>query len=171
MKRMLATSLVLVSVLMFAMFPAQADGESIIRIPDIGVEAPIVPVYIETLPGGTTWNVSGLRMNAGLFTGLGTFGQQTNTVIGAHSEATDGSPDLFYNLDSLQVDDAITIDANGQQFVYEVTDVYQVSINDLSPLYPTQDEQLTLITCARDSYDSATGEYSRRVVVVAVRVA
>jgi LPXTG-site transpeptidase (sortase) family protein len=109
-------------------------------------------------------------MNAGVFSGLGTFGQQGNTVVAAHSEAVDGSPDLFFNLDSVQIGNQIVINAAGQQLVYNVTAIYRAEENDLSSLYPTQDERLTLITCDRSSYNHSTGTYSQRVVVIAQRI-
>ena len=171
MKSIVSIALVLCCLFLFATFNSFADNPAIIQIPAIGVDAAVVPVYIESTPYGTTWDVSGLYMNAGLFTGLGTFGQRGNTVIGAHSLASDGSPDLFFHLDTLQAGNQIVVHHNGQQLVYEVTEVFEVDETDVRVIYPTQDERLTLITCARESYNSATGDYSRRVVVVARRVA
>jgi LPXTG-site transpeptidase (sortase) family protein len=172
MKRMLAVVITL-ALICFASVPVLASSPTTIEIADIGVSAVVVPVYIQSTPDGSTWDVSGLRMNAGLLTGLGTFGQG-NTVIGAHSEATDGSVDLFYNLDAVQVGSQIIINVNGQLLTYEVNEVYRVGATDLRSLYPslypTQDERLTLITCDRGSYNSETGTYSQRVVVVAYRI-
>jgi len=168
MKRMLGVVITL-ALICFASVPVLAESPTTIEIAEIGVSGTIVPVYIQATAGGATWDVSGLWMNAGLLTGLGTFGQG-NTVIGAHSEATDGSADLFYNLDAVQVGNQIVINRNGQLLIYEVENVYRVGATDLHPLYPTQDERLTLITCDRDSYNSESGTYSQRVVVVATRV-
>jgi len=169
MKRVLTLAVTLIILLAVATCPSLADDSLFIRIPDISVDAPVIPVHIQSLPGGTTWDVSHLRMNAGVFVGLGTFGQAGNTVVGAHSEAVDGSPDLFFNLDNMQIGNQIVIEVNGQQLVYEVAEVYRAAANDLQALHPTQDERLTLITCDRSSYNSATGDYSRRIIVVAMR--
>jgi LPXTG-site transpeptidase (sortase) family protein len=171
MKRMLGVCVALV-VLCFAstVVMAESNSTTTIEIASIGVSAEIVPVYIQaTSSRNATWDVSGLRMNAGLLTGLGTFGQG-NTVIGAHSEATDGTADLFYNLDTVQIGSQIVINVNGQLLTYEVQDVYSVAATDLTPIYPTQDERLTLITCDRGSYSSESGRYSQRVIVVAHRI-
>jgi LPXTG-site transpeptidase (sortase) family protein len=168
MTRMLGVVITL-ALICFASLPVLADAPTTIEIADIGVSGIIVPVYIQSTPNGSTWDVSGLRMNAGLLTGLGTFGQG-NAVIGAHSEATDGSADLFYNLDAVQVGSQIVINVNGQLLTYEVQEVYRVGATDLRPLYPTQEERLTLITCDRGSYSSEAGTYSQRVVVVAHRI-
>jgi LPXTG-site transpeptidase (sortase) family protein len=150
---------------------AQSNSTTTIEITSIGVSAEIVPVYLQaTSSRNATWDVSGLRMNAGLLTGLGTFGEQGNTVVGAHSEATDGTADLFYNLDTVPIGSQIVINVNGQLLTYEVKEVYRVTATDLTPAYPTQDERLTLITCDRGSYNSETGTYSQRVVVVATRI-
>ena len=171
MKSIVSIALVLCCLFLLVAFPTLADDPTIIQIPAIGVDAAVVPVYIEATPYGTTWDVSGLYMNAGVFDRLGTFGQRGNTVIGAHSIAADGSPDLFFALDTVQAGHQIVIHHNGQQLVYEVTEVFEVAETNMRVVYPTRDERLTLITCARESYNRATGEYSRRIVVVAVRVA
>ena len=171
MKRMLGVCVALL-VLCFASPAVMAESNSTtIEIASIGVSAEIVPVYIQaTSSRNATWDVSGLRMNAGLLTGLGEFGEQGNTVVGAHSEAIGGTADLFYNLDTVQIGSQIVINVNGQLLTYEVQDVYSVAATDLTPVYPTQDERLTLITCDRGSYSSESGRYSQRVIVVAHRV-
>jgi LPXTG-site transpeptidase (sortase) family protein len=169
MKRGLGICITLILVC-FAIAPVMADGATTIEIAAIGVSAEVVPVYLQTtVDGHTTWDVSGLRMNAGLLDGLGIFGAG-NTVIGAHSEGTDGSPDLFYNLNAVQVGSQIVVNSQGQVFTYEVQQVYTVAATDLSPVYPTLDERLTLITCDTGSYNSESGQYSQRVIVVAMRI-
>ena len=74
MKRMLGVVITL-ALICFASLPVLADPPTTIEIADIGVSGIIVPVYIQSTPNGSTWDVSGLRMNAGLLIGLGTFGQ------------------------------------------------------------------------------------------------
>jgi LPXTG-site transpeptidase (sortase) family protein len=172
MKRMLGVCVALLVVCSASpAVMAQSISTTTIEIASIGVSAEVVPVYLQaTSSRNATWDVSGLRMNAGLLTGLGVFGEQGNTVVGAHSEAFDGTADLFYNLDTVQIGSHIVINVNGQLLTYEVQDVYSVAATDLTPVYPTQDERLTLITCDRDSYSSESGRYSQRVIVVAHRV-
>lgn len=150
--------------LIFAVGQSNAQEGTSISIPSIGVEAQIVTAPLT--PDLTTWDVSHLYMNVGHLIGTGWFGTGSNIVLGGHSETSSLAPDIFYNLDGVQVDDIITVNANGTQYQYIVTQVYSVSQFDVSIAYPTQHEQLTLITCQRDSYDGS--QYQNRVIVVAV---
>lgn len=154
--------------LFFVTGQSQAQEGTSISIPSIEVEAAIVEAPLT--PDLTTWDVSHLSMNVGHLIGTGWFGTGSNIVLGGHSETPSLEADIFYNLDAVQVDDIIIVNANGTQYQYIVTQVYSVSQFDVRIAYPTQHEQLTLITCQRDSYDSSVGQYQNRVVVVAVPV-
>lgn len=136
-----------------------------ITIESIGVETTIVEAPL--LPDYSSWNVSHLSMNVGHLLGTSWFGSGGNIVLGGHSETPTLAPDIFYNLDAIQVNDIITVNANGRQYQYIVTEVRSVSIFDVRIAYPTPYEQLTLITCQRDSYNARNGQYQNRVIVVA----
>lgn len=159
--------------LMGAAQPAVATGGEGFRIliPSIHIEAPIVPVYIREFPNGdVTWDVSSLQGTVGHFEGLPHVGQGGNTVLGGHSERARGQADVFYNLHLVSVGDHIVVAADDTNFRYEVQRVFSVSPSDLSVLYPSGTEQITLITCDLTSYQASSGGYSRRTVVVARRV-
>lgn len=150
---------------------AAQDAIATLHIPAIEVSAPIVPIYIKAFAdGNVTWDTSGLHMTSGYLDGTGWFGQAGNIVIGGHSELARGQADVFYRLDQVAVGAEITIHIDGAELRYVVVNVYRVNYQDLSPLYPTDHEQLTLITCDLGSYNASTGTYSNRVVVVAHRV-
>jgi len=159
--------------LMSAGDPVAANEEPGVQItiPSIQVEAPIVPVYIREFPNGeVTWDVSDLRMSVGHFEGMPFVGQGGNAVLGGHSERARGEADIFYNLHQVSVGDEIIVTANGEEYHYEVQRVFSVDPQDLSVLYPTHSERLTLITCDLASFQEESGSYGRRVVVVADRV-
>ena len=142
-----------------------------ITIPLLGVQAEIIPVEIQKLPGrGNTWDVSALNMTVGYFTHLPWFGQGSNVVLGGHALSSMGNPDVFYNLDELAIGDDIFVRANGQEYHYRVAENFTVDKYELRVLYPTLHEQITLITCERNSYNTRTNRYQRRVVIVAVPV-
>ncbi|MCA9914992.1 MAG: sortase [Anaerolineae bacterium] len=151
---------------------AATGGEGLrILIPAIQIEAPIVPVYIREFPNGdVTWDVSNLQMAVGHFEGLPNIGQGGNIVLGGHSERERGEADVFYNLHRVSVGDSVIVTADDTSFHYEVEQVFSVPSSDLSVLYPSNSEQLTLITCDLASYQAENGAYSRRTVVVARRV-
>lgn len=169
------STLLTILLLLFGAFHASTADETldglVISIPSIQVEAPVVPVYIRTFPDGeVTWDVSDLRMAVGHFEGLPFVGQGGNAVLGGHSERARGEADVFYNLHRVQVGDLIEVRTEDVEYQYEVRRVFSVDPRDLSVLYPTPSEQLTLITCDLASYHEASGAYGRRVVVVADRV-
>ena len=142
------------------------EAASTISIPSIGVETSIVEAPL--LPDYSTWDVSHLSMNTGHLTGTSWFGAGGNIVLGGHSETHSFTPDVFYHLNAVQINDIITVYANGTQYQYIVTQIRSVSLYDISVVYPTADEQLTLITCQRGTYDENIGDYQNRIVIIAV---
>lgn len=146
---------------------AQTEGVSL-SIPSIGVEASITTAPLDAQLG--TWDVSHLNMNVGHLVGTAWFGSGSNIVLGGHSETPNLAPDIFYDLDAVQVGDVIIVNIDGNQRQYRVTEVTSVSQFDIRIAYPTPFEQLTIITCQRDSYDGNVGQYQSRVVVKAVPV-
>ncbi len=164
----------LVSILLTATFAVAFTGGqtqatealATISIPSIGVETSIVEAPL--LPDYSTWDVAHLSMNTGHLTGTSWFGMGGNTVLGGHSETPSFAPDVFYHLDAVELNDIITVHANGTQYQYVVTEVKSVSLYDISVVYPTTGERLTLITCQRGTYDGSINDYENRIVVVAV---
>ena len=165
---MLATGLLFIGFFVsVSQIEAQTSGVSL-SIPSIGVEASITDAPLNPQLG--TWDVSHLNMNVGHLMGTAWFGSGSNIVLGGHSETPSLAPDIFYNLDSVSVGDEILVNVDGSQRHYVVTEVTSVSRFDMRIAYPTASEQLTIITCQRDSYDGNAGQYQSRVVVKAVPV-
>lgn len=165
------TSIICLIIILAAIFlqPAFAyNPDTSLRIPAIGIEAPIVSVPIRDLPHGRTWDVSGLNMTVGYFEQTAWFGQGSNVVLGGHSELARGQADVFYSLDQLQAGAEIFVNVGGTEMRYVVTHVGEVDQHDVSIVRPTEHEQLTIITCDLDSYNASNGMYNNRVVVIAV---
>ena len=140
-----------------------------LSIPSIELNAPIVTIGIRAFANGAvTWDTSQIESEVGFLDGMSWFGQGGNTVLGGHSELADRVPAVFYELDRVAVGDEIIVTANGTEIHYQVTDTFTVNQSDLSILYPTSDEQLTLFTCDIESYNN--GSYNRRDVVIATRI-
>jgi LPXTG-site transpeptidase (sortase) family protein len=149
------------------LFPSRTAQLS---IPAINVEAQVVPVELKSFPDGVvTWDVSQIDWEVGYFEGTGWFGQGSNTVLGGHSELEARTPGVFQHLDQLDIGDTVSVTTRRGQWLFMVEDVTTVAIDDLSPLYPSEEEQLTLITCDPQSYVEVDGDvlYDRRVVVTA----
>lgn len=156
----------LVLIIGFSTAPTFAyDAGVAISIPSIDVNAPIVTLPIRDLPHGRTWDTSGLSMAVGYMEHTAWFGQGGNVVLGGHSELGRGQADIFYHLDQVAVGDEIIIYLDGSERRYVVASVFSVDQNDVSIVRPTPHEQLTIMTCDLESFDS--GNYNNRVVVVA----
>jgi sortase A len=83
-------------------------------------------------------------------------GEPGNAVITGHRDT------FFRNIYELKKGDEIIIRRNGQVFKYQVTGKKIVGPEDISVLKPTQDPQLTLITCYPTYY---IGPAPKRLVI------
>lgn len=135
-----------------------------LSIPTAGVTADVVAVYLD----GQSWDVRELGPNAGHLEGTAWFGQPGNIALAGHVEMPDGKPGIFANLAELNAGDPIILSLDGNEQQYEVTEIKRVEPDDLSVLYPSTTDKLTLITC--DDYSFVQNTYLERVVVVAERV-
>lgn len=145
---------------------ASIEGASLF-IPSAGILAPIIQVYLD----GTSWDVSELGGNVGHLQGT-TWMQEGigNIVLSAHVELRDGRAGPFAKLGELQVQDRIVLRQGDEERIYRVIDVRNVQPDDLSPLYPSTTELLTLITCDLRSFDFLSNTYKERTVVIAERL-
>lgn len=95
-------------------------------------------------------------------------GQKGNTVIVGHSSGQLWAPGdykfVFTLLNKLVNDDRIFIDYKGTRYIYRVSSTKVVPPTDLSVLQPTDQPQLTLITC------TPVGTSKNRLVVLARQV-
>jgi LPXTG-site transpeptidase (sortase) family protein len=150
---------------------AIADEGISLSIPSLKIDAPVVEIYLKAFnDGSVTWDTSRLKSKIGHLEGTSWFGSSGNVVLGGHSELPNGRRSVFSRLHTLSVGEVITVRHSGAEYQYAVTGVNYVSAYDLSPIYPTSNERLTLITCDTNSYDPVTGDYINRVVVTADRV-
>lgn len=136
-----------------------------LSIPTAGVVASVVEIYLD----GESWDVSRLGQSAGHLQGTAWFGESGNIVLAGHVEMADGSGGIFRSLRDLKWGDPVVLTLGDDQQQYAVTEVKTVAPNDLSVVYPTTEDQITLITC--DSYSFLQNVYQDRLVVVATRVA
>ncbi|GAB4512139.1 MAG: hypothetical protein OHK0046_11220 [Anaerolineae bacterium] len=137
-----------------------------IFIPSIGIEAPVIQVYLD----GRSWNVDNLGMNVGHLQGTNWMsdGQPGNIVLSGHVEMRDGRRGIFAGLETLAPGDRIVLTHEDEERLYAVTEIRNAAPDDLTPLYPTETDRLTLVTC--DSYDFFSDSYLERTIVVADRI-
>ena len=140
-----------------------ADGGRTLHIPALDVHVPVT-----TFPlGESTWEISPWERNAGQLAHLGWIDTTMNIVIAAHSQYPSGAPGVFAELHTLRPGDVIFVRDANRQRAYIVREIETVDYRDLTPLYPTTDNRLTLITCSIPSYVAAQNLYYERVVVIA----
>jgi sortase A len=125
-------------------------------IPAIALESKITPVGWESvLIDGATYRQWSTTDNLVSWHNLSAkLGQPGNTVLNGHSNVNGA---VFRNLKYVKIGDEITIFSGEQDYHYIVTQKFSVKENDVSLearienaklIAPTQDERLTLITCA-----------------------
>jgi LPXTG-site transpeptidase (sortase) family protein len=130
-------------------------------VPTAGVHATVVEVFLN----GESWDVSHLGYNAGHLQGTAPFGTRGNLVLVGHVEMADGRPGIFASINTMQVGDPLILSRGQLEKRYAVSQVRKVEPGDLSVLYPTTSDQLTLITCG--DYDFLQNQYLERIVVIA----
>ncbi len=119
-----------------------------IRVPAIGVDAPIVQ--------GDGWEQ--LKKGVGQHVGSSNPGPNGNVVLSAHNDIYG---EIFRYLDELQEGDEIILQTLTQEYVYRVVHWRVVSPTDVGVMEQTPDPITTLISCYPYLVDS------QRIVVVA----
>lgn len=105
-----------------------------IRIPAIGVDAPVVE--------GDDWEA--LKHGAGHHIGSANPGERGNCIISAHNDIYG---EIFRDLPKLDLGDEVFVYTASQVYRYVVTQKRIVEPTDVSVMYPTSSPVLTLISC------------------------
>jgi LPXTG-site transpeptidase (sortase) family protein len=140
-------------------FRYNSTGGLRLRIPSLGVEAPIVGVP-------TDWDVTWLSNQIGYLGGTAFPTWPGNTGLTGHAYLTDGTPGPLAQLGKMNWGDWIQIDAFGQRYTYEVRDIRRVRPENTSVLAHEDYDWITLITC--QSFSEYLDAYRYRLVVRAV---
>lgn len=119
-----------------------------IRIPSIGVDAPVVE--------GDDWE--SLKRGAGHHIGSANPGERGNCIISAHNDIYG---EIFRDLPKVQLGDIVEVYTASQVYRYRVTQTRIVEPTDVSVMYPTSSPVLTLISCYPYGVDT------HRIVVIA----
>jgi LPXTG-site transpeptidase (sortase) family protein len=133
-------------------------------IPRAGIYSQVIQAYLDD----TSWDVSQLGTRVGHLEGTAWLDEPGNVVLSGHVEMRDGRPGIFANLDELRVDDVVILRQSSTEYRYIITEIRTVAPTDLSPVMPTSDDRLTLITC--NTYDFFSDSYLERMIIVAERL-
>ena len=141
-----------------------------IVIPEIGVDAPVVPISWETAEGNSTaqavWQVPD-KYAAGWHDTSAPLGVVGNTVLNGHN-TTYG--EVFRDLYTLEPGDSISLYSADTPYTYEVSEILilpeggqplEVRLENARYILPTDDERLTLVTC------HPYGSLRNRLIVIA----
>ncbi len=148
---------------------APDDPTMYLEIPKLGISGAIVA-------GGE----AGLEIGTQLVAGA-PWEPDSNTYIAGHRIGFPGtgSDRIFYDLPSMVAGDVITLyDSLGQQYTYEVSEVFAVTPYDVWVTAPTGSDMVTLQVCTETPEDwwtigpslMSSGPESGRLIVRAVRV-
>jgi LPXTG-site transpeptidase (sortase) family protein len=112
---------------------------------------------------GLTWMIAGLKQEIAWMGKTSWPGLGGNTVLAGHITLNDGSYGPFRYLSDLGVGDVILIYTDENVYTYQVRDQKVVEETDMTVTEPTDNSELTLITCT--DWDSTTKFYLKRLVV------
>lgn len=145
----------------------RTDGPITLRIPKIGVDAPVESVGLDptgamatpTTPFRVAWYAGGTVP-----------GQVGNAVIDGHLDSRVHGAAVFWRLGELMVGDQIEVEMPGQRWLTFVVDrvaVYPYNDAPLNEIFgPADEPHLNLITCS-GTFDRSSHNYDRRRVVYA----
>lgn len=144
-------------------FPAAAGP--ILMIPSANIYSPITTFPLD----GVSWAIDPWEPLVGHLQGTAWLNTIGNMALGAHSAYPDGAAGLFANLYGVNIGDEIAIQDGDSTRRYVVIDIRVVAYDDLSVIYPTSHDRLTLITCDIPSFQPVANFYAERLVVIADR--
>lgn len=145
-----------------------ADGEGLfgIRIPAIGVEAPVISLG---LTDNERLEVPARADQAGWWSGGERPGQKGPAVIAGHVDSSTG-PAVFFRLRELEPGDVVEVTPRGKRTVRFVVDRLENVPKNGFPtreVYgPTPGSTLRLVTCT-GSFDESSGSYRDNLIVFA----
>jgi LPXTG-site transpeptidase (sortase) family protein len=132
-----------------------------IIMPDVSLQADVVPAKLADKGGGVTWEVP--AFSAGHAEGTAGPGELGNAVLLGHV-ASRNAGNVFENLDEVRAGDRVQVFSGAQRFDYQVVEVREVARTDASVMRPTGSASLSLITCT-GTWLPEIGDYAERLVV------
>jgi len=123
-----------------------------------------VPVVLAPIRDGT-WAVEHLGQDlVGHLEGTAPVGSESNIVLAAHVTLDIGIYGPFAGLSLLETGDEVMVyDEKNQMYQYQITHRDVVDRSNVEVAYPTEESQITLITCSRWSQED--GRYLDRLVI------
>jgi LPXTG-site transpeptidase (sortase) family protein len=141
-----------------------------IVVPDLDINAPIVTRGVDA---NGTMEVPDGPTDVAWYTFSALPGEGSNVVLAGHLDYVNYGPAVFYHIKDAKPGEEVRLElVDGTTAVYHVLDVttYDEATAPVQQIVgPTDGDIVTLITCG-GSFDRASREYDKRVVVRAERV-
>ncbi len=143
--------------------PLPNNSSPTLMIPSVGMQ-----VGIKTFPlDGVSWAIDPYEPLVGHLQGTSWVNGNGNVALAGHSLYPNGRAGVFNSLYNVNLGDEIVVQDGEIVRRYIVSDIRVVDYTDVSVIYPTGHHRVTLITCDIPSFQSATGLYGERLVVIA----
>jgi sortase A len=141
------------------------DTSPVVRlvIPTLKLDAEVKYVPWDTTL--ETWLISGLHQEIAWLGGSSWPGLGSNTVLAGHVTIRDYGNGPFRFLDQLVNGDEIIVYTNAKMYTYRVRESTVVAEDDLWVTNPTENPQVTLITCT--DWNREAQAYQKRLIIFA----
>lgn len=141
----------------------EPDSSAMTRIiiPTMGLDTVVKYVPLDN----SGWLIGGLKQEVAWMGDTSWPGLGSNTGLAGHVDLANGDSGPFWNLGDLKPGDKISVFTEHNQYIYTMRDSRIVPDSDLSVISPSDEPQLTLITCA--GWDPELKLYLLRLVVFA----
>ncbi|MGQ0605314.1 MAG: sortase [Anaerolineales bacterium] len=140
--------------------PAATPAPPRLLIPAFNVDEPVIPNPIRD----KQWDISGLDKQVGWLTSTGARpGDDFAMVLIGHITVRDYTRGAFADLEAARAGLQVLYQAEGVEYVYEVTQRGRVAPDDVTGLYVPNGNVLLLMTCT--DWDGANKTYANRLLV------
>lgn len=134
-----------------------------LSIPSVHMNIGIISFPLD----GVSWAIDPWEAQVGHLQGTAWITGTGNMALAGHSLYPDGRVGIFNSLYNVRIGDEIIVQDGDRTRTYIVTDIRTVAYTDVSVVYPTAHNRVTLITCDIPSFVAQTGIYGERLVVIA----
>jgi LPXTG-site transpeptidase (sortase) family protein len=142
---------------------ARPDTSAVVRII---IPALLLDTDVKYVPyDGYTWLINGLRQEIAWMGNTSWPGLGSNTGLAGHVTVAGMGDGPFRHLDELPMGEVVLLYTEQNIYTYQVSERKVTDDGDMSVIKPTDNSQISLITCI--DWDDASKTYLNRLVVVA----
>ena len=139
------------------------DTSPVVRI---AIPALMLDTVVKYVPyDGFSWLISGLRQEVAWMGGTSWPGLGSNTGLAGHVTVAGMGDGPFRHLDELPAGEIVILYTEQNIYTYQVRESLVTNEDDMSVTLPTDNPQVTLITCV--DWDEESHNYLHRLIVIA----